>query len=238
MKHLLLLALAALMTSATVLPVSALVNPFTEDYVSNNAGWLDSTNVSASWFPAGGVSGGGYISATGVINTTNGFGSVVFRGNDAANASGDAFVGNWLTGGVTLFTAYVRHNATTNLNFFARLDAGFGNAASSTRVSIAPNTWSQIVVPITNSVGTNGTEVFQSYGAFTTNPAGFNVIFTNIRNVQLALDQIQDPSILSGSSYTIDLDQPAIVPEPSTWALLGCGAALFSVISLCRRFRR
>lgn len=229
MKNLRHSALIVALTAASVAPAAALAPlPFTEEFATNASGWVFGTSNAPTWFATGGVLGGSYISATATIDT-NGFGPIVFRGNNANDASGDAFVGDWLAGGVTLFTAYVRHNAPTNLNFYIRLDRGAGNAASSNPLEVAPNTWSQLVIPITNSLGTNG--VFQSYGAAGTN---FNAIFTNIQNVQVALSSVQDP-VTVGQTYTIDLDQPAIVPEPSTWALLACAAAALAGVHLRRR---
>ncbi len=216
----------ALLVAATAsvvwsLQAHALVNPFTEDFATNASNWRNGSNTAATWLSAGGVGDSGHITAAGTIDT-NGFGPIVFRGNNSADASGDAFVGNWLAGGVTLFTAYVRHDAPTNLSFYVRLDAGVGNAASTSPQQVAPNAWTQLVIPITNSLGTNG-QVFQSYGAAGTN---FGLIFSNIQNVQVALAANQDP-ITVGQTYTIGLDQVSVVPEPGVSALLlGSAAAL------------
>lgn len=231
MKTLRQTALIIALMGTSVAPAGALAPlPFTEDFATNASGWVYGTTNLPTWFATGGVGDGSYISGSATIDT-NGFGPIVFRGNNANDASGDAFVGDWLAGGVTLFTAYVRHNAPTNLFFYVRLDRGAGNAASSNPLEVAPNTWSQFVIPITNSLGTNG--VFQSYGAAGTN---FNAIFTNIQNVQIALSSGQDP-ITIGETYTIDFDQPAIVPEPSTLALLACAAAALAAARLRRRSR-
>jgi hypothetical protein len=188
--------------------------PFIENFASGNANWLNGASVSATWLPSGGVDDGGYITAnTTVVNT--GFGAAAFRGNAASDASGDAFVGDWLTGGVTLFTTYVRHNAPTNLDIYSRLDAGAGRAGSAVSVSVAPNTWTLMSVPIVDSPTS-----FQAYGGGT-----FTTVFNSIQNVQVWLAPNTD---LAGQTYTIDLDQVSVVPEPGTIGL-AAGAGLLLI---------
>jgi hypothetical protein len=203
---------------ASVFPASALIVPFTEDFTSGASNWLNGASTAPTWSAAGGVDGGGYISAPGAI-TAGGFGTIVFRGNGSADASGDAFVGDWISGGVSTFTAYVSHNAPVALNFYARLDAGSGRAGSSVDFSVAPGAWFQLEVPIVNSPTS-----FQSYGAGT-----FATVFNGIQNVQIALSATQDPST-AGQTYTVSLDRVATVPEPGTLGLVASGlGALFLV---------
>lgn len=209
-------ALLALL--ASVFPASALIVPFTEDFTSGASNWLNGASTAPTWSAAGGVDGGGYISAPGAI-TAGGFGTIVFRGNGSADASGDAFVGDWISGGVSTFTAYVSHDAPVALNFYARLDAGSGRAGSSVDFSVAPGAWFQLEVPIVNSPTS-----FQSYGAGT-----FATVFNGIQNVQIALSATQDPST-AGQTYNVSLDRVATVPEPGTLGLVASGlGALFLV---------
>ena len=205
---------------ASVFPASALIVPFTEDFTSGASNWLNGASTAPTWSAAGGVDGGGYISAPGAI-TAGGFGTIVFRGNGSADASGDAFVGDWISGGVSTFTAYVSHDAPVALNFYARLDAGSGRAGSSVDFSVAPGAWFQLEVPIVNSPTS-----FQSYGAGT-----FATVFNGIQNVQIALSATQDPST-AGQTYNVSLDRVATVPEPGTLGLVASGLA---VICLLRR---
>jgi hypothetical protein len=194
----------------------ALVVPFTEDFISGNSNWLDGSSASATWVSSDGVEGGGYITANATVVPTGGFGAIAFRGNAVSDASGDAFVGNWLTGGVATFSTYVRHNAPAELNFFARLDAGSGRAGSSVNFAVSPNTWTHLSVPIVDS-----TSSFQSYGAGT-----FSTVFNNILNIQIVL---APNDAMAGQTYSIDVDQISIVPEPSTWALVVFGFVLLGV---------
>jgi hypothetical protein len=197
---------------ALPIQVQALIVPFTEDFTSGASNWLDGSSSTPTWTATGGVGGGSYISAPGAI-AAGGFGTIVFRGNAAADASGDAFVGDWLAGGVSTFSAFISHNAPVALNFYARLDAGAGRAGSSIDFSVAPGAWFQINVPIVESS-------FQSFGAAGTGTAAFNSVFGGIQNVQIALSSTQDPST-AGQTYNVSLDQVATVPEPSALALCG-----------------
>ena len=193
---------------ASWLPVHALIVPFTEDFSSGASNWLNGSSAAPTWSATGGVDGGGHISAPGAISA-GGFGTIVFRGNASADASGDAFVGDWIGGGVSAFSAYVSHDAPVALNFYARLDAGAGRAGSSIDFSVAPGAWFQLNVPIVNS-----STSFQSYGAGT-----FATVFNGIQNVQIALSSTQDPST-AGQTYNVSLDRVATVPEPKTISML------------------
>jgi hypothetical protein len=201
--------------AAHVSEVRALMVPFTEDFSSGNANWLTGASTSAPWSATGGVGGGGHISSSATM-TTSGFGAPIFRGNAAADASGDAFVGNWLGGGVSLFTAYIRHDAPGALDLFARLDAGGGSAASSVFFSVPSNQWFQMSLPIVNSPTS-----FQSYGA--AGPSGFSTVFANIQNVQF-FAATNSPA----GTYSFSLDQVSVVPEPGIMGMLGFGAALLA----------
>ena len=200
--------LVPLVLIASLLPVHALIVPFTEDFSSGASNWLNGASAAPTWSATGGVDGGGHISAPGAISA-GGFGTIVFRGNASADASGDAFVGDWVGGGVSAFSAYVSHDAPVALNFYARLDAGAGRAGSSIDFSVAPGAWFQLNVPIVNS-----STSFQSYGAGT-----FATVFNGIQNVQIALSSTQDPST-AGQTYNVSLDRVATVPEPKTISML------------------
>jgi hypothetical protein len=196
------------------------VLPFTESFEASSSGWVYGTSSAPTWSATGGVGNSGFISAPATVSGS-GFGAIVFRGNDANNASGDAFVGNWLTAGVTTFSAYVRHNADVALNFYARFDAGAGRAGSSVNFLVNPNSWTLLQLPILNEITS-----FQSYGAAGTGQAAFNTIFGGIQNVQIALSV---DTVNAGKTVTLDLDGVSMVPEPTASVLLmAAGAALLA----------
>ena len=218
------LSVISLAFVASIAPAQALIVPFTEDFTSGAANWLNGSSAAPTWSATGGVDGGGYISAPGAISA-GGFGTIVFRGNGAADASGDAFVGDWITGGVSTFSAYISHDAPVALNFYARLDAGSGRAGSSVDFSVAPGDWFQLNLPIANSPTS-----FQSYGAGT-----FATVFNGIQNVQIALSTTQDPST-AGQIYNVSLDRVATVPEPGTLGLVAAGLGILFFV--CRNSLR
>jgi len=192
--------------------------PFSEGFDVGSSNWLNGSSAVPNYSSTGGVGNTGYIFTSATIDTS-GFGPIVFRGNNANSASGGAFVGNWLAAGVNQFSAYVWHNAPVDLNFYVRFDKGAGNAASSNMIQVAANTWTLLSIPIVDSLGLSG-QVFQSYGAV--GSGGFNTIFSDIKNVQIALAATQDAST-SGQTYTIGLDSASVIPEPSVGAMTVVG---------------
>lgn len=231
-------AIAGLVAAALVFltpgRASAVTVPFTEAFATNTAGWViglvPSGTDSPTWSSSGGVDNGGFISLSRTMSASqfngSGFGFITFRGNAAADASGDAFVGNWLTAGVSGFSAAVRHNAPAAINMYLRIDAGGGAAASSVVFSVPSNTWTTIGVPIID-----GTSSFQSYGAGT-----FSGVFSNVQNVQIALAPTQPAEVLDGTTtYTFGLDNVSAVPEPSAIALAVAAAGSVAGLHLRRR---
>ncbi len=220
------LALAAVSASA--------VTTFTETFDTGTSGWLTGTSAAPSYNASGGVGDSGYISFTSSFTSgaTGPFGApplqILFRGNDAANASGDAFVGNWLEGGIQSFSLAIRHNHSEALSLYARFDAGAGRAASlayDAQYRIEPGTWTTLTVAITD-----GNPPFLSYGA-----GNFSSVFSNIANLQLGL------YVLPSTTFTdlrLDIDNVAItaVPEPASLGLFALGG--LATLGAVRRRRR
>lgn len=207
------------------------VSTFTETFNSNASNWLNGASTAPTYNSTGGVGNSGYISYTSTFTSgaSGPFGApplqILFRGNNAANASGDAFVGNWLADGVKSLSVAVRHNYSSTLSLYARIDAGGGAAASlayDALYAVAPNTWTQVAIPITNS-----NPPFLSYGA-----GNYNSVFTNVNNLQLGF---YVPASTTFSDFRMDLDNVALtVPEPASLGLVGIGLAAL----VTRRQRR
>lgn len=209
---------------------SAAVVPFTETFNADASAWLTGASTAPTYNTSGGIDGSGYISYTSTFTSgATGMGgtppqAILFRGNNAANASGDAFVGNWFTAGVDTFSVAVRHNYTSTLSLYARLDAGAGAAASLAPnvYSITPDTWTTITFPITNS-----NPPFVSFGG-----GNFNSVFSNIQNVQLGLYL---PASTTFTDLRFDIDNVSLsaVPEPGSLTLISL--AMGALVVYCWR---
>lgn len=215
------------------------VSPFTETFDTDDANWLDGASGTPTYNATGGVGDSGFISyAAPAFNSgAGGFGdplTILFRGNGSDDASGDAFVGDWLSGGIGEFSVAVRHNNATPLNLFARFDAGFGAGASLANdaglYSIAPDTWTTITIPIVDS-----NPPFLSYGAAGPSPVGFTTVFSSIQSLQLGFYL---PANTDFDNLRMDIDNVAVaVPEVSSLTLIGLGMGAATMLAVARRRR-
>ena len=223
MKRMLSWALgAALVASAS--SASALTVPFTEDFTSDVAGWINTANAPLTFQATGGPDGGSHASTTlnyfGFSNPFGG-GPVVFRAHDNQNASGDAFVGNWVTGGVQLVTAWVKQDTGVDLTFFLRVATSFNfpGAVIGNTAPVPSGVWTQVSWVIDPSDPACQPETGTCASALAA--VGNLQIGTNAPASLVALDQ----------SFALAIDKVAIssVPEPGTallgaFGLLGLGA--------------
>ncbi|WP_326543575.1 PEP-CTERM sorting domain-containing protein [Pseudorhodoferax sp.] len=233
MKLLPRLAFVSALALATVSASAATASTETFDAGAN--GWLTGTSAAPTHHTSGGVGDSGYVSFTSTFTSgaSGPFGApplqILFRGNNAADASGDAFVGNWLEDGIQSFSVTVRHNHTEALNLYARFDAGSGRAASlayDAQYAIAPDTWTTITISIAD-----GNPPFLSYGA-----GSFDSVFSNIQNLQVGLYL---PTSTTFANLRFDLDNVSTVtpvPEPASLALFMLGG--IATVAAARPQRR
>lgn len=207
------------------------VTNFTETFDTDDSNWLNGASAAPDYHASGGVDDSGYISYTPAdFNSgSGGFGgdplAILFRANASADASGDAFVGNWIGSDAISLSLTVRHDYTETLNLYARF-AGSGGAGASLAndvvFAIAPDTWTTITIPITD-----GNPPFTSYGS-----SDFNGVFTNVQNLQFGLYLPANTDI---SGLTMGVDNVTLtVPEPTSAFLLGLGLSLVAL----RRLRK
>jgi hypothetical protein len=212
-RSILLLAAALGMSPGSA---SALTLPFTEDFASSVSGWRNAASDPLTFVASGGPDGSSYASGQfnylGFVSPFPGGGPVTFRGNASADASGGAFVGDWVAGGVTTTSAWVRHDAPVDLTFFLRVAGNAPGAIYGSSVVVAPNVWTLVTFDT-------------SPGAPCTPEGGTCAgALAAVRNVQFGTTV---PSALSSldRAITLDIDQIAIVPEPGTLLLAGAGLA-------------
>lgn len=195
---------------------SALSVPFTETFAGGASGWLNSSSTAPATVASGGADGGGYISLTTDVADTIGFGGqTLFRCNDNANCSGDAFVGNW-EANVATFSFAIRHDADVALEFFTRIATPFNFPAWAVESNtvVQPDTWTVVSFAIDPS----NPLLTAEFGTFAQT-------FANVGNFQIG---VSVPSGFTASGVTFDLDTVAIAPAPVPLP----GAALFAVTGL------
>ena len=227
-RSLLTMFMAAAVLGGSQGTASALTVPFTEDFTANVAGWRDSNNANLLTFVgSGGPDGGSY--ASGQINYFGfsnpfGGGAVTFRGQQSGGASGGAFVGNWLTGGVKEVSVWVRQNTTEDLTFFMRIaTAGnFPGATYNSSTIVTPNTWTLL---------TFATDPSSPCSPEFPGPGTCADALANVGNVQFGTNVPASLALLD-QSFTLDLDKVSI-PEPGTLLLMASG--LLGLASVSRR---
>ncbi len=198
-----------------VAPAMALVAPYTETFSSAAANWSSgSVFTPLDYVGSGGPDGSGYGSrAVSFANNTIADTPLLFRCQSNFGSSGNAFFGNWITGGVTEFTFSVRHNAPVAIDFFGRFATGATpGGVALTSSAVQPNTWTTFTVPITNS-----SFIYEGPGV------DFS-IFNNINRIQVGVLMNND-IVGAAGPFSFDIDNVRITPAPGTaLALCGVGA--------------
>ena len=203
--------------AVSVTQIRAATVPFTETFNAGSANWYDSPGTSPlTWNVFGGPDGSPFASTTfNFVNNAPNDTPVFFRAQDELGSSGGAFVGDWVTGGVNGVNASVRHNAGVPLHFFVRFASpnNFPGADEVFSIPVPSGTWTSLSAALPNP-----SLIFE--GPFT-----YGQVFGNIGHVQIG---VSVPQGLAGTdgSFSFDLDNVCIVPEPTTLALLLLGACV------------
>ncbi|MBX9792021.1 MAG: DNRLRE domain-containing protein, partial [Pirellulales bacterium] len=202
--------------------------PFTEEFSAASNGWVNFSSGAVVHSSTGGPNGAGdgFISATrNFVSSVSNDATTFVRGHDSLNASGDAFVGNWIAESVTQFSYWVRHDAGIPLTFGTRLASPVNSPGANSIASEVPSgVWTRIEFEISAA-----SPQFTSFEG-----SNFNTVFSSIGNLQLTVR----PGDLKGINQvvTFDVDKVSVVPEPSSMTLL-CIAAIVGVLAVTRRRR-
>jgi hypothetical protein len=200
---------------------SAIIVPYTETFDSAASNWSKSSTFSPLTYSAtGGPDGSAFGSMTTAFASNNpGDIPILFRGQSNFGSSGNAFVGNWITSGVTAFSFSVRHNGASPFTFFARFAPSAGPGVVALESSIPANEWHTFVVPISPST------------PFIYEGTNFN-IFASIARVQVGV-MLDENQAGNQANVAFDIDNVSIIPAPAGGAVLA-GAGLLAM----RRRRR
>lgn len=211
MKTIILTTLAA----ATTISMAS-VTPFAETFETGTNGWLMGTFVAPTYHATGALDGSAYISSTADLNSAGPFGLSVFRGEDNFNASGDAFVGNYLEGGITQISFDFRHHADIDLSVAMRVanSNNFPGLDVELHEFVAGGEWVTLTFDLdfSNPLMTlEGPPTLDFY----------NSVMNAVGNLQISVgrpDGLDTPLVVD-----FDLDNFTITPAPSSLALLSIG---------------
>jgi len=209
--------IAAIASSTSVF---ALVNPFTEKFESPASNWsIGSAFTPLTYISSGGSDGSSYGSRSiSFANNNIGEFPILFRGQSNFNSSGNAFVGNWITGGVTQLQFSVRHNVDAAVTFFARIapdpvtSPNPGGVIALTG-PVAANQWTTFTVDI----GPGSPFIYEG--------TTFAAVFSAVARLQIGVT-IDAATAGKVGPYTFDIDNVAIIPTSSTLSMAAAGMML------------
>jgi hypothetical protein len=213
--------LSSVFASALIFGSSAqaVTLPFTEEFAIDVSGWENNANSPLSWVASGGPDGSSYAQASfnyfGFSNPFGG-GPVIFRASDADNASGDAFVGDWLAAGVASVSAWVYQDTGVDLTYFLRVATAFNfpGAVIANTQTVQSGEWTLLTWAIDPASSLCTGETVTCAQAL-----------ASVGNFQIGTSA---PSELTGlnQAFTFGVDRVSLsaVPEPTALALLAAGA--------------
>jgi len=207
-------------TVASSTSALALTVPFTEKFESAASNWsIGAVLTPLTYVSNGGPDGSGYgsrsFSFTGI---SSGSTPILFRGQSNFNSSGNAFVGNWITGGVTKLQFSLRHNVDAPVTFFARISpdpvtsANPGGVIALTAPTAA-NQWTTFTVDI----GPGSPFIYEG--------TTFENVFSAVARLQFGVF-VDAGTANKAGPFTFDIDNVAIVPATSTLSVAGAGLVL------------
>jgi len=216
------MTVAAMVAALWAAPAGAVTVPFTEDFASDVAGWEDNVNDPLTFVASGGPDGSSFARGgfdfTDFVAPFPGAGPIVFRAQDEDNASGGAFIGDWIAAGVSQVRAFVRHDAPVDLTWILRIatSSNFPGAVfTPSGTTVSGGAWTELVFDIDPNSPDCTAESFDP--SFTCADA-----LETVGHFQLGTDAPQ--ALIDGDvTVTFDVDKASLVPEPGTALLLASG---------------
>jgi hypothetical protein len=213
-------AIAAVTLAASVSASAGIVG-FVEDFPTGDANWRgDSLASTLEWSAAGGPGDAAFV--TSVFNlsgtTAGGFPATVIRAASSVGSSDNAYVGDWISAGVTGVSFRFRHDLAEPVRLSLRVAPATNFPGGSAYGAIvAANEWTQVHFDLTPSsaqwVSFSGT----SWAA----------VMQSIANIQIGF---LVPEALAGQDVVgrFDMTGFTIVPAPAAAALLAMVGAMGS----------
>ena len=238
-------SVAALAVMTHTVSVWAVTVPFIEEFEAGPSDWFDSAGLSPlNWSAAGGPDGGAHALTTFNLATlADGDTPALFRAQDEFDSSGGAFEGDWISGGVAEFRAFVRHDAPFPQSFFVRFSSpiNFPGAIAVQFVPVFSDTWTEIVIDI----DPENPQLVSFEGS------DFVTVFSNIGHVQVGITVGEGQGgfpvditfdldkVAIGDCTANDSCEPAAVPTASHWAATSLTLILLTAGTLrCGRYGR
>jgi len=196
---------------------SADVVPFTEGFEDGASNWLSGSRGALVEFASGAKDGSAYVGTSADLNSAGPFGLTLFRGEDVEDASGDAFVGDYIAGQITTVSFDFRHDAGQDLGIALRVATSMNFPAFAVELAdpVASGVWSTLSFELDFA---NPLVTLEGPPS----PQAFEDIMRSVGNLQISADRpsgLEQPLIVD-----FDLDNVAITPAPSSLAMLGLGA--------------
>jgi hypothetical protein len=211
-------ALIAAISLAVAASASGQIVGFLEDFSTGDANWRgDSLASTLEWSGSGAPGGDAFV--TSVFNlsgtTAGGFPATVIRAASSVGSSDGAYVGDWITAGVTGVCFWFRHDLAESIQLSLRVApaTNFPGGSAYGEV-VAANEWTQVHFDLSPSssqwVSFSGT----SWAA----------VMQSIANIQIGF---LVPESLAGQDVVgrFDMTDFSIVPAPAAFAFLALGGA-------------
>ncbi len=205
---------STLVAFAVATPAAADIVGFTETFASNSANWRNATGVTElTWFANGGPLDSSYASSVFNLSgtTAGGYPATVIRAHASYPSSAGAYVGNWITAGVTEVSFDFRHNLSESIVVTGRFAsaANFPGASTVSPFAVASGVWTHVTYNLTA-----GSADIISFGGGT-----YESVFSSIGNMQFGFNV---PAALAGQNIdgTFDIANFQIIPAPSAISML------------------